>query len=261
MINQRKPIVAANWKMNKTQSEASEFVSAYRKLAAGKGTVDVVIVPPFTALPQTVTALGSQDVIKVGAQNMHWKDSGAYTGEISAMMLRALPVDYVVIGHSERRQYFGETDETVNKKVKAAHKARLKPIVCVGESLEQRDADQVGEVLKRQIEGGLKDLTDRQIGETVVAYEPIWAIGTGRTASPEQAQEAHAFIRKTLSEIAAETANRIRIQYGGSVKPDNMAELISQEDVDGALVGGAALEAESFYGIVKAAAEYVETQK
>ena len=186
--------------------------------------------------------------------NFNGDESGAYTGEISAQMLRELYVRYVVIGHSERRTLFGETDETVNRKVRAAIEAALKPIVCIGETLEQRDADQVESVLHRQIEAGLHGLTARELGDTVIAYEPVWAIGTGRTATPEQAQAAHAFIRKTLGELwDTATAEKVRIQYGGSVKPQNAAELMHAPDIDGALVGGASLEPRGFADIVKAA--------
>jgi triosephosphate isomerase len=187
---------------------------------------------------------------------MHWERSGAFTGEISAAMLRDLFVRYVVLGHSERRQLFGETDEIVNRKVKAAHEATLRPIVCIGETLEQRDAGEVEKVLSTQLRGSLVDLDSKQLQETTIAYEPVWAIGTGRNATPAQAQEAHAFIRQTLREMSDETvADKIRIQYGGSVKPNNARELMSQPDIDGALVGGASLEARSFAEIVKAARE------
>jgi triosephosphate isomerase len=203
---------------------------------------------------QALSCEGSGQQAKLGAQNMSAEKSGAYTGEISAQMLRELYVRYVVIGHSERRTLFGETDETVNRKVRAAIDAALKPIVCIGETLEQRDADQVESVLHRQIEAGLHGLTARELGDTVIAYEPVWAIGTGRTATPEQAQAAHAFIRKTLGELwDTATAEKVRIQYGGSVKPQNAAELMHALDIDGALVGGASLEPRGFADIVKAA--------
>jgi triosephosphate isomerase len=187
---------------------------------------------------------------------MHWERSGAFTGEISAAMLRDLFVRYVVLGHSERRQYFGETDEIVNRKARAAHEATLRPIVCIGETLAQRDAGQVEQVLGTQLRGSLDGLDPRHLSETVVAYEPVWAIGTGRNATPQQAQEAHAFIRRMLAELSDEaTADKVRIQYGGSVKPSNARELMSQADIDGALVGGASLEARSFVEIVNAARE------
>jgi triosephosphate isomerase len=217
--------------------------------------VEVVIVPPFTALAKVGEALGSSEKVKLGAQNMSWEKSGAFTGEISAAMLRDLFVRYVVLGHSERRQLLGETDEFVNRKVRAAHEAALRPIVCVGETLEQREAGDVEKVLGAQLRGSLANLSAKELQDSVVAYEPVWAIGTGKTASAEQAQEAHAFIRQVLQEISDETtANKVRIQYGGSVKPDNAHTLMSQPDIDGALVGGASLDPRSFAQIVKGAA-------
>ncbi|MBV9008664.1 MAG: triose-phosphate isomerase [Verrucomicrobia bacterium] len=252
----RKKIVAANWKMNMLQVEAAEFVRDLLQELGDQTAAEVVIVPPFTAIPRVVEALGGAEHVKVGAQNMYWERSGAYTGEISAAMLRNLFVRYVVLGHSERRQLFGETDEMVNRKVHAAQDATLRPIVCVGETLKQRDAGQVEEVLEGQLRRGLAGLETKAFTETVIAYEPVWAIGTGRNATPAQAQEAHAFIRSVLRELADDaTAARIRIQYGGSVKPDNARALMSQPDIDGALVGGASLEARSFAQIVLAAAE------
>ncbi|MFL6527987.1 MAG: triose-phosphate isomerase [Chthoniobacterales bacterium] len=250
----RKKIVAANWKMNMTQAEAAAFVESLLVEIGDEVQVEVVIVPPFTSLAKVSEALGTSQNIKLGAQNMHWERSGAFTGEISAAMLRDLYVRYVVLGHSERRQYFGETDEIVNRKMRAALEAALRPIVCVGETLAQRDAGEVEEVLSRQLRGSLASVESKELIEVVVAYEPVWAIGTGRNASPEQAQEAHAFIRKVLGEISdSTTADKIRIQYGGSVKPDNAAKLMSQPDIDGALVGGASLDPRSFAQIVKAA--------
>jgi len=214
-----------------------------------------VIIPPFTAIPEVTELLEKKaQSIKVGAQNMHWERNGAFTGEISAALLRDLFVHYVVLGHSERRQLFGETDEIVNRKVKAAHEATLRPIICVGETLEQRDKGNVEKLLSIQLRGSLKDLDEKQLQETVIAYEPVWAIGTGRVATPQQAQEAHAFIRHTLREMSDETtAERMRIQYGGSVKPENARDLMTQPDIDGALVGGASLDPRSFAKIVKAA--------
>ena len=250
----RKKIVAANWKMNMTQAEAAAFVKSLLVEIGDASQVEVVIIPPFTALPKVSEALGGAQNIKLGAQNMHWERSGAFTGEISAAMLRDLYVRYVVLGHSERRQYFGETDEIVNRKVRAAHEAALRPIVCIGETLEQRDAGQVEQVLARQLRGSLANVDSKELIESVVAYEPVWAIGTGRNATPEQAQEAHAFIRQVLGEISdSATSDKIRIQYGGSVKADNAAKLMSQPDIDGALVGGASLDPRSFAQIVKAA--------
>jgi triosephosphate isomerase (TIM) len=252
----RKKIVAANWKMNMLQAEAGDFVKDLLLEVGDILAVEVVIVPPFTAIAKVTDALGSAQNIKVGAQNMHWARSGAFTGEISAAMLRNLFVRYVILGHSERRQLFGETDEIVNRKVLAAHEATLRPIVCIGETLEQRDAGRVHEILAMQLRGSLAGLESKGLQDTVIAYEPVWAIGTGRNATPEQAQEAHAFIRATLREMSDETtAERIRIQYGGSVKPENARALMSQPDIDGALVGGASLEARSFAQIVLAADE------
>jgi len=250
----RKKIVAANWKMNMTQAESARFVQSLLLDLGDITDVEVVIVPPFTSLAKVMEALGASQSIKVGAQNMHWEPSGAFTGEISSALLRDLLVRYVVLGHSERRTLFRETDEIVNRKVRAAHEATLRPIVCVGETLEQRDKGNVEKILSIQLRGSLKDLNEKELQETVIAYEPVWAIGTGRNATPQQAQEAHAFIRQTLREISDEaTADRIRIQYGGSVKPENARGLMTQADIDGALVGGASLDPRSFAQIVKAA--------
>jgi triosephosphate isomerase len=253
----RKKIIAANWKMNMTQGEATDFVATFL-LEIGESTeVEVVIVPPFTAIAAVNAALGQAQHIKVGAQNMHWERSGAFTGEISPAMLRDLFVRYVVLGHSERRTLFGETDEIVNRKVRAAHEAMLRPIVCVGETLEQRERGDVEKVLGTQLRGSLAGLGAKELLETVIAYEPVWAIGTGKTATAEQAQEAHAFVRRTLGgEISDKaTADKIRIQYGGSVKPDNAGTLMTQPDIDGALVGGASLDPRSFAQIVQGARE------
>ena len=250
----RKKIVAANWKMNMTQAEAGTFAETLLRELAEKSDVEVVIVPPFTAISKVTEVLGASENIKVGAQNMYWEKNGAFTGEISAAMLRDLFVRYVVLGHSERRQLMGETDEIVNRKVRAAHEASLRPIVCIGETLEQRERGEVEKVLGTQLRGSLAGLGAKELNDTVVAYEPVWAIGTGKTASAEQAQEAHAFVRQTLAEISDEaTANKIRIQYGGSVKPDNVRTLMSQPDIDGALVGGASLDPRSFAEIVRGA--------
>ena len=255
----RKKILAANWKMNMTNGEARSFMESFLREIGDELDVEVVIIPPFLSLGTVIESLDKHQSIKVGAQNMHFEKSGAYTGEISAAMLRDLYVRFVVIGHSERRALFGETDEIVNKKIKAAHEAALRPIFCVGETLEQRDAGQVEAVLETQLRGGLLDLSSKEIVETVIAYEPVWAIGTGRTASPEQAQDAHAFIRKTVAAITDQpTADKIRIQYGGSVKPENTAALMSQPDIDGALVGGASLDARSFAQIVHATVKLVQ---
>src|SRR2546423_15603973 len=252
----RKKIVAANWKMNMTQGEAAAFVSTFLLEIDESRDVEVVIVPPFTAIAAVNAALENAQHVKVGAQNMHWERSGACTGEIGPAMLRDLFVRYVVLGPSERRALFGETDEIVSRKVRAAHEAMLRPILCVGESLEQRDAGEVESVLTKQLRGSLAGLGAKELQETVIAYEPVWAIGTGKTATAEQAQEAQAFIRRVLGEISDDaTADKMRIQYGGSVKPDNARTLMSQPDIDGALVGGASLDPRSFAPIVNAARE------
>jgi len=239
-----------------TQSEATRFVDSFIRHVGEITDVDVVIIPPFTAIAKVSEALGKAQNIKVGAQDMYWEKSGAFTGEISAPLLRDLFVHYVVLGHSERRALFGETDEIVNRKVRAALEGKLRPIVCVGETLEQRDKGNVEKILSIQLRGSLAGLKPKELQDSVVAYEPVWAIGTGRNATPEQAQEAHAFIRHILREMSDQTtADRVRIQYGGSVKPDNARELMTQPDIDGALVGGASLDPRSFAQIVKAARE------
>jgi len=246
----RTPYIAANWKMHKTVAEAGEFVDALLpRIAATRH--DVVICPPFTALTAVVERRYGT-AVKVAAQNMHEEQSGAFTGEVSAPMLVELDVEAVVLGHSERRQHFGETDEALARKVPAALAAGLEPILCVGESEEARDAGQTEGVLERQLQADLVEVEDDRIAEVVVAYEPIWAIGTGRTATPEQAQEACAFIRDVVRMRGADDG-AVRILYGGSVKPANAAELLSQEDIDGALVGGASLDPEEFAAIVEVA--------
>ncbi len=252
----RKKIIAANWKMNKTQAEAERFIESFLIEIGDNRDAEIVIIPPFTAIAKVNEALGKAQHIKVGAQNMHWEPHGAFTGEISASMLRDLFVRYVVLGHSERRTLFGETDKIVNRKARAAHDSALRPIVCVGETLEQRDKGNVDKILSIQLRGSLAGLEAKQLQETVIAYEPVWAIGTGRNATPGEAQDAHAFIRQVIGEMSdGATADRIRVQYGGSVKPENARELMSQPDIDGALVGGASLEPRSFAEIVKVASE------
>ena len=237
-----------------TQGEATAFVSPFLLEVGDLREVEIVIVPPFTAIAAVNAALENAPHVKVGAQNMHWERAGAFTGEISPAMLRDLFVRYVVLGHSERRTLFGETDEIVNRKVRAAHEATLRPILCVGESLTQREAGEVEKVLTTQLKGSLAGVGAKELQETVIAYEPVWAIGTGKTATAEQAQEAHAFVRGVLAEISDEaTADKVRIQYGGSVKPDNARQLMSQPDIDGALVGGASLDPRSFAQIVQGA--------
>ena len=251
MSKKRKIIIAGNWKMNKSIAEAEELTRNITMELGETSEVDVVVCPTFTAL-KSVGDIITNTTVKLGAQNMHWEAEGAYTGEISASMLRDLYCHYVILGHSERRTYFGETDEIVNNKVKAAIAANLKPIVCVGESLEQRESDQTKAVIKDQIEKSLAGLGEN-LDKVIIAYEPIWAIGTGLTASPEQAQDVHAYIRSILEEMGGtDIAQGIRIQYGGSMKPTNAEELLSQPDIDGGLIGGAALDASSFAGIVNA---------
>ena len=251
----RKKIIAANWKMNMTCEEAAGYIEILLRELGQDERVEVVIVPPFTAISKVSGLLSHSQQVKVGAQNMYYEKSGAYTGEVSAAMLRELFVRYVVLGHSERRAIFGETDDMVNRKTRAAHEAVLKPIVCIGETLAEREASKVEEVLNRQLRGSLAGLSAKEMMETVLAYEPVWAIGTGRTATPAQAQEAHAFIRKTLAKVWDKaTAEKVRIQYGGSVKPENAAALMGQKDIDGALVGGASLDPRAFAQIVQLSA-------
>jgi triosephosphate isomerase (TIM) len=246
----RTPYIAANWKMNKTVAEAAEFIDALLpRIAATQH--DVVVCPPFTALHEVVERRRGT-AVRVAAQNMHEAESGAFTGEVSAPMLVELDVEAVVLGHSERRQFFGETDEALAKKVPAALAHDLEPILCVGESEEARDAGQTEEVLERQLQADLAEVADEDVAKVVIAYEPIWAIGTGKVATPEQAQEACAFIRDVLRARGA-AADDVRILYGGSVKPGNAEELLALPDVDGALVGGAALDANDFAAIVEAA--------
>jgi len=246
----RTPYIAANWKMNKTVAEAAEFIDALLpRIAATQN--DVVVCPPFTALHEVVERRRGT-AVRVAAQNMHQDEAGAFTGEISAPMLVELDVEAVVLGHSERRQFFGETDEALAKKVPAALAADLEPILCVGETDEAREGGQAETVLERQLQADLAEVDDVDVAKVVIAYEPIWAIGTGKVATPEQAQEACAFIRDVLRARGA-AADDVRILYGGSVKPANAAELLALPDVDGALVGGAALDAEDFAAIVEAA--------
>jgi triosephosphate isomerase (TIM) len=245
----RKPIIAGNWKMNKTLKEALEMVEELKPMVR-EARCEVVVCPPFVCLGQVAAAVKGSN-IKVGAQNMHYEESGAYTGEVSAAMLRELNIEYVIIGHSERRQYFNETDESVNKKVKAALEHSLIPIVCCGESLEEREHGITRDVLGKQIRRGLKGFSEGDIEKMIVAYEPIWAIGTGRTATDEQANEAIAYIRSVIAGMyGKETADKVRIQYGGSVKPSTIKAQMEQSDIDGALVGGASLNASDFAAIV-----------
>ena len=249
----RKKLIAGNWKMNKT---AADGVALTRDLSVELGretAVDIVLCPPFTALESVGQALEGQS-IKLGAQNMHAEKNGAFTGEVSAEMLRSLFVTHVILGHSERRMYFAETDALVNRKVLAALANQLKPIFCVGETLAEREAGATLTVIQRQLEGGLQGVTPEQITTVIIAYEPVWAIGTGKVATTAQAQEVHAFIRELLTKrYGASLAQKVRILYGGSMKPSNAAELLAAKDIDGGLIGGAALEAKSFIDLVKAA--------
>jgi triosephosphate isomerase len=249
----RKVIIAGNWKLNKTSREAQALAVELKREVVDIQGVDIVICPTFTALDAVSEAIMDTN-IDLGAQNIYWQDSGAFTGEISAPMLKDLGVKYVIIGHSERRQFFGETNETVNKRIRAALTHGLTPIVCVGENLAERESNKTFDVIKDHCEGSLAGLKAEEMQKIVLAYEPVWAIGTGKTATPEQAQEVHGFIRQLLEKLFnVEVANAVRIQYGGSVTPENIASLISKPDIDGALVGGASLKAPSFAAIVKSA--------
>ncbi len=248
----RTPVIAGNWKLYKSAHETTQFLNELAPLVKETRRAEIVVCPPFVALPAAIAAARGS-AIEVGAQDVFWLKEGAYTGEVSAPMLLAIGCQWVIIGHSERRQYFGETEETVFKKTTAALESGLKPIVCVGEKLEEREAGQTGAVLESQFNGGLAGLSPEQFARVSIAYEPVWAIGTGRTATPEMAVEAHAFLRaKIRARFGAEIADASRILYGGSVKPDNAAALLAQDEIDGALVGGASLDAKSFAAIVNA---------
>jgi triosephosphate isomerase (TIM) len=251
----RKPIMAGNWKMNKTHLEAVSFVEEFRNRLdpAAYDRVEIVICPPFTALRSVQTVVDSDDLdVALGAQNMYWELEGAYTGEVSPPMLTKLGVKYVILGHSERREHFKESDEDVNAKVKAAFSNGLTPIMCVGETLEERESGFTQTKVSSQVWEGLKDITEEQVAGMVIAYEPIWAIGTGRNATAEDAQETISSIRGLLKEVVGDdVADKVRIQYGGSVKQGNIGEMMAQPDIDGALVGGASLDAEEFAQIVQ----------
>ena len=245
----RKKVIAGNWKMNKLPNETISFFEEITPLVANTNS-EVVICVPYTDLFYAILSAQNTN-IKIGAQNMHWEKSGAYTGEVSPEMLKSIGVEYVILGHSERRQYFAETDESVNKKLKAAHNVGLKPIVCVGESLEQRESGMAKEIITNQVKEGLKDLTEAQIVNTIIAYEPIWAIGTGKTATKDDANETIKWIREEVANMyGQENADRVIIQYGGSVKPGNAKELFEMSDIDGGLVGGASLKPDDFAKIV-----------
>ena len=247
----RTPLIAGNWKLHKDCAESVTFAKELREAIPAEIDVDVMVAPTFTALYPVCDILKGSP-IAVGAQNMFWESKGAWTGEISAEMIRSCGCTHVIIGHSERRQYFGETDETVNTKLKAALSAGLVPVVCIGETDEERKAEKTFEILDTQVKMGLKGLSVEELAPVVLAYEPVWAIGTGNTATPEMVQEVHAFLRKCVADtLQKELANAMRILYGGIVKSGNIAELMALEDVDGALVGGASLETESFSGIVR----------
>ena len=247
----RKVIIAGNWKMNKTASEAKALVEELKGKVKDITSVEIVVCPPFTSLDAAVKAAAGSNV-KVGAQNIHWAENGAFTGEISAQMLKECGVEYVIIGHSERRQYFGETDETVNKRLKAALSTGLKPMVCVGELLEDREGGNTEKVLFTQLEGGLAGISAEQMEKIVIAYEPVWAIGTGKTATPEMADATHCYIRQQLGDMfGQDVAAKTRIQYGGSMKADNAASLVAQPNIDGGLIGGASLKADSFADLIR----------
>lgn len=243
----RTPIIAGNWKMNNTIAEAKLLVNNIKKHSLNEN-VEAVICVPFVVIESIKKEIENTN-IKLGAQNMHWEENGAFTGEISPKMLKELGVEYVIVGHSERRQYFNETDETVNKKVKSALSHGIKPIVCVGETLEERESNIEQQIVEKQILAALNDITEEQLNDIVVAYEPIWAIGTGKTATSEQANDIIAYIRKVIS-TKYSNSHVVRIQYGGSVKPGNISELMNMEDIDGALVGGASLVAEDFVKLI-----------
>lgn len=244
----RTPIIAGNWKMNNTMEQGLKLVEGIKAHKLSE-KVEAVLCVPFTDIKAVKEAIKGTE-IKIGAQNMHWEDSGAYTGEISPLMLKELQVDYVILGHSERRQYFNESDETVNKKMKSALAHGIKPIICVGESLKEREGNKEKEVVKAQIIRGFQGIAKDEIENIVIAYEPIWAIGTGKTASADDANDMIAFIRETIGELYGDLKDIIRIQYGGSVKPENVAELMDKSDIDGALVGGASLKADDFVKLI-----------
>ena len=247
----RKPFIAGNWKMHTTISDAINLANSIKRELVDFNKVDILLCPPFTALSSVYEVIMDTN-IKLGAQNIAWEKEGAYTGEISSIMLKDCGCKFAIIGHSERRKYFGESDETVNKRIKAALSGGLTPIVCVGETLEERESDLTIKVITRQLEGGLGNLSEDEAKKIVIAYEPVWAIGTGKTATPHQAEEIHKFIRGWASDkISSECAQILRILYGGSVKPANIRDLMNEEDIDGGLVGGASLKVESFVEIVK----------
>ena len=250
-MGERRPLIAGNWKMYKTPADAAETARELVERVTGVTGVDIMIAPTYTAL-EPVFKVIKDSPVALGAQNLFWENEGAYTGEISAPMLKSVGCRYAIIGHSERRQYFGETDETVNKKIQAAIQVGLKPVFCVGETEKERESEQTLSVLDKQVKKGLEGLVSDQLDTLIIAYEPVWAIGTGKTATDDQAQEVHQFIRSLLEKnFSGALSDATRILYGGSVKPDNIAGLMTMPDIDGALVGGASLDAESFSKIVK----------
>ena len=252
-VKMRKKVIAGNWKMYNDINESQNLVSGIINGLGNDDKCDVIVCPPFTSL-NDVNSLIKETPIKLSAQNMYFEESGAYTGEISASMLKSVGCEYVILGHSERRTIFNESDETINKKIKKAIESGLKVIFCIGETLSQRENVTTNDVVRLQLIKGLQDVSEQDLKNIIIAYEPVWAIGTGKTATPEQAQDVHSFIRNLVEEnYSSESAKEIVIQYGGSVKPDNAAELLSQKDIDGALVGGACLKADSFLSIIAAA--------
>ena len=247
----RIPLMAGNWKMNKTVEESVDLVKQLKAAIGGVKGVEVAVAPAFTALYAVSKEL-KDSTVRLAAQNMFWEEKGAFTGEVSPLMLKEVGCAYVIIGHSERRQFFGETDETVNRRMKMVIAHGMKPIFCIGEMLKEREENRTFSVVERQIEGGLKDIKENEVKTMVIAYEPVWAIGTGKTATPQQAEEVHRFIRQKLEKLYSRgVAGAIRIQYGGSVTPENVKNLMDQEDIDGALVGGASLKSDSFSKIVR----------
>ena len=250
----RRKVIAGNWKMHNDLKQSEDLINSLKNLLKDKSVnCEVIICPPFTSLSEA-SKLISGSIIKLGAQNMHFEDKGAFTGEISSSMLKSTGCEFVILGHSERRTIFKENDITINAKIKKALEQGLKPIFCIGETLEEREEEITRDIIKRQVENGLNGITSDQLKKIIIAYEPVWAIGTGKTATPEQAQEVHHFIRVLIEAKYSESVSEnLIIQYGGSVKPENAKELLSQKDIDGALVGGACLIAESFYGIIKEA--------
>jgi triosephosphate isomerase len=250
----RRKVIAGNWKMHKDLNESQNLISKLiNELRKENVNCDIIICPPFTSLSEAA-GLVKNTKVKLGAQNMHYEDKGAFTGEVSAAMLKSVGCEYVILGHSERRAIFSESDEMINKKIKKALGSGLRPIFCIGETLQQRESGTMNDVIKRQVTDGLQHVSTGEMEKIIIAYEPVWAIGTGVTATPQQAQEVHVYVRQLINNIFGDdTAEKLIIQYGGSVKPDNAAELLSQSDIDGALVGGACLEADSFLKIIKSA--------